>query len=248
MDDIAQYLVRNQTQVIKHLKLLKSAKCLITASFGTDGHKGSFITAIVNIDEKNNTVQLDCASKDYLNRYLLESSEIKYLSDYEGIRVKFESKKVRKSGKKEQPTFTIPVPQSIFWFQRRQFYRVHSPMSKKSYCEIRFTIPETEQVRTERFPLHDISIQGLSFINDHPELSAYFAPTIEFKDCTLILDGDTNSYPIHIEVRHKQSITNKTKDQREKVGCQMHHVTPVMEAAFLRYMQGIEREIKQKEL
>ncbi len=247
MDDIAQYLIRSQTQVIKHLKLLKAAKCLITASFGVDGHKGSFITAIVSIDEKSNTVQLDCASKDYLNRFLLESPEIKYFADYEGIQVRFESKKVRKTGKKEEPTFTIPVPQSIFWFQRRQFYRVRSPMSKKSYCEIRFTDPETEQTRTELFPLYDLSIQGLAFINEHPELSTHFVPTAEFTDCKLILEGDA-SYPIHIQIRHKQSMDIKHPGQSEKIGCQILHVTPVMEAAFLRYMQAIEREIKQKEL
>jgi len=245
MTDIAKYLVRNPKQVLTYLKMLSAERCLISANFGTD-NKDTFLTAIIDIDEKKQTITIDCGPKEYLNKKLLDSAIIKCSTKYKGIKVLFEGRKVKKSGKTGQPAFSLPIPGSIYWMQKRQFYRIKSPLSKNSYCTISFKDPETEEVTTVDLKLHDLSACGISILNDSADLSAQFSASARLDNCTLVLENE-DKLTLDLEVRNKHPLNPNNPGKTERVGCKIVNPTPRVESTILRYMQKIEREIKQKE-
>ncbi|MFW5443703.1 MAG: flagellar brake protein [Methylococcaceae bacterium] len=245
MDETAKYLVRNQKQVFNYLKMLSAERCLISAAFGEDD-KDTFLTAILDIDEKKKTITIDCGPKEYLNKRLLDSAIIKCATEYKGIKVQFEGRKVKKAGKTGQPAFTIPIPGSISWVQRRQFYRIKSPLSKNSYCTVSYTNLETEEETTLNLQLYDLSASGFSILNDEAEFSNQLIPSAEFKNCTLALHEEAE-LNISFEVRHKLPLNPNKPGKTERVGCYITNSSPRIESTILRYMQNIERELKQKE-
>ena len=244
MTDIAKYLIRSPKQVLTYLNMLSTERCLISASFGEDD-KDTFLTAIVDIDEKKQTLIIDCGPKEYLNKRLLHSAIIKCSTKYKGIKVLFEGRQVKKAGTISQSAFSIPIPSSIYWIQRRQFYRIKSPLSKNSYCSITFATTEQEDEKTVDFKLFDLSISGFSFITDSLEQAEDFPIDSEFKSCKLVLNG-TEAHEISFACRNTFVINQNNPTKSQKIGCGFDNLGPRAENAFLRYMQEIEREIKNK--
>ncbi len=243
--DISKYLVSSPKQVLSYLKLLSTERCLISAAFGED-EKDTFLTAIMEIDEKKQTITIDCGPKEYLNKRLIDSAIIKFKTEYKGIKVQFEGRKVKKAGSTGQPAFTVPIPGSIYWVQRRQFYRVKSPLSKNSYCIVTFKDEETEEETKVNFNIYDISGNGFSFLSESTDFSSQLVPSAVFEQCDLVLENE-ETQKISFEVRHKLQQNPNKPGKTERIGCRITDETPRTESTILRYMQNIEREIKQKE-
>lgn len=243
MSDISKYLVTGKKQVLAYLKVLSAERCLISAAFGK-GDKDTFLTAIMDINEKNETITIDCGPKEYLNKRLIGSAVIKCSTEFKGIKVFFEGRKVVKSGSASDPAFIIPLPRSIYWVQRRQYYRLKSPLSKHSYCTISFVDPETDEQHSVNLDLHDLSANGISLHNTSDELHNLLEPSATFDNCLLFLQDEP---PISIDIEIRNISTNKPKI-KGRIGCYITNSTPSTEAAILRYMQNIERELKQKSL
>jgi c-di-GMP-binding flagellar brake protein YcgR len=246
MDDNAKYLVRSPKQVLSYLNLLSTERCLISAAFGK-GEKDTFLTAIMDINEKSQTITIDCGPKEYLNKRLLDSAIIKCTTEYKGTKVLFEGRKVKKAGQPGQPAFTVAIPSSIHWIQRRQFYRIKSPLSKDSYCAVTLKNQETEEATTLQLKLHDLSASGFAIVNDETEFSNQLVPSAQFENCTLVL-SDENDLNISFEVRHKLPVNPNKPGKSERIGCRITNSSPRIESTILRYMQNIERELKQKEI
>lgn len=244
MTDIAKYLVRSPKQVVAHLKMLIAERCLVSAAFG-DEDKDTFLTAILDIDEKKQTITIDCGPKEYLNRRLVGSALIKCRTKCKGIKVLFEGRKVKKAGGPGQPAFSVPIPSSIYWEQRRQFYRVKSPLSKKSYCTLIYR-NEAGEESTIDLNLHDISASGIAILNESTEFATQLLPDAVFMGCRLVLE-DENNLTVDLEVRHTLLHNPNHHVKVELIGCDITNSTPKIESTILRYMQNVEREIKQKE-
>ena len=243
MDNIAKYLVRNPKQVLTYLKMLSAERCLISAAFGKSG-KDTFLTAILDIDKKNKTITLDCGPREYLNKKLLDSAIIKCRAEYQGVKVLCEGRKVKKAGRPGQPAFTVRIPDSIFWMERRQFYRVKSPLFKDSYCSVTLNNTETEEQTTVNFKIHDLSANGFCIMNDLPEFSTQLIPSAEFENCNLVLDKE-EAHTVSFEVRYNTPLNLNKPGKTERIGCCILHESPIIESTILRYMHTVEREIQQ---
>jgi len=244
MKNIDEYLVKSPKQILTYLKLLSAEGCLISAAFGKED-KDSFLTAILDIDVKNKSITIDCGPKEYLNKRLLDSAIIKFSTRYLGIKVLFEGRKFKKAGKPGKPALMVPIPTSIYWVQRRQFYRVKSPLSKKSYCSVSIKNPEAEEETIHQLKIYDISATGFCILNDSKEISSDLVLSAEFHNCTFALENEA-TLSISFEIRNKLPLNPNKPEKTERIGCLITNNSPRIESTILRYMQDIEREIKQK--
>ncbi|MEY4719409.1 MAG: hypothetical protein RL563_2027, partial [Pseudomonadota bacterium] len=160
MSDESNYIVRNPRLVLGYLDDLIQKKCLIAAYFGDKN--SSFLTTIVELDKKNKILMLDSAPTNALDDELLASEKTLFRTDCEGIKVSFKGESIRKIKKGNSWTLAMPLPSSMFWMQRRQFYRVKVPLSHHgSYCRAN-PVDGGEAVL---LPLLDLSISGVALLN-----------------------------------------------------------------------------------
>lgn len=237
MEKDSACFIRNAKQVAYHLNLLVNSKCLLSAHFGANND--AFITSILELDNKKSLLVLDCGPKEYLNKHLLESNTVEFHSEYEGIKVAFTADKIKRIRYNDQNALVITIPDSLFWQQRRQFYRIKVPISHDTYCEIR--LPEND--KPVKFKLHNISISGFCFINDQMELSEALVPTNEFCDCTLYLNG-AESETVSVIIKNKSTINPAKARKGQRIGCFFSKITVAGESRIQRYMQNVERESK----
>ncbi len=241
MENLSDYLVKNPKQILAYLKTVAAKKCLISVGFGNNN---SFLTAIVGFNEKDQTLRFDCGPKEYLNKALLSSGVVTFKTEYDGIKVLFDGRALKKEGDIAQPTLSMKMPTKIYWIQRRRFYRTRSPFSKNSYCSFIIQDPEDKNnIESYDFKLFDLSATGFSILTDTLKIAKPLTVDDEFIDCKLVLDG-AETLTISFIIRNILALNPNKLKKYQRVGCEFINSSQNNESACLRYMQNIEREFK----
>lgn len=239
MSDTSSFAIQNPKQIISHLSLLVKNKCLLSARFGPNNE--SYITTLLGIDEKNNTVVLDYGSKEDLNQRILNAGKVTFDTDFNGIKVSFIGIGLKKITHKGESAFSMASPKSLYWMQRREYYRVKSPLSKPSYCQL--IVDDRKPVNLK---LYDISLAGFAMLNVSKEVSDLLIPGTSFTQCKLIL-SDAGEGIISFEICAKYIINPDKVQKIQKIGCRFIKITRPVEEVIQRYMHQIQREDLQKE-
>lgn len=234
MNNISDYIVRRRQEIVNYLMLLIKDKCLINLRF-SEGD--SFLTTSIAID--NDLLICDSGPKEYLNKHLAESQSATFRTTYSGIRVEFKTNQIDRIRFKGEDAFAMPIPDNLLWLQRRQYYRVKSPLSKASYVTIDI---EDQPIQ---LPLYDISLSGFSMLIEADNIEPFLLSTREFKNCPMVLDG-IGENAVSFEVLNAISLNPNKPDKSKKIGCRFTKIAPSFESGIQRYMQQIERELKQK--
>ncbi|HEY8037523.1 MAG TPA: flagellar brake protein [Methylobacter sp.] len=239
MSDTSSFSIQNSKQITSHLSLLVKSKCLLSARFGANNE--SYITTLLGIDEKNNAVVLDYGPKEDLNQRILNAGKVAFDADYNGIKVSFAGTALKKITHKGDAAFSMPIPKSLYWMQRREYYRVKSPLSKPSYCQL--IIQGKKPVNLK---LYDISLTGFAMLNVSKEVSELLIPGTSLEQCKLIL-AEAGEGMISFEICAKYIINPDKLQKIQKIGCKFTKITRPVEEIIQRYMQQIQREDLQKE-
>lgn len=241
MSEASSYSINNSRQIIQNLTILIKNKCLLSVRFGEG--KAFFLTAILEIDKANKAIIFDYGSKDALNQQLLKADRIIFEADFSGIKVSFKGNMLTQALYNGQPAFTMPIPESIFWMQRREFFRIKSPRSKGSYCLL---------IREDQEPikllLYDISLTGFSVLNTSTEISNLLVSGTQFEDCRLVL-SEAGEDTVSIKICAKL-IINPDKIavlKIQKIGCLFTRISPMFESTVQRYINQLQRESIQKQ-
>ncbi|MCF7970343.1 MAG: flagellar brake protein [Methylococcaceae bacterium] len=239
------FAIRNNAEIIRKLTLMWKQGCLITAHFGEA--KESFITVITDVNKKKQTLTLDCASKNYLNEQFLTASEVTFNSVISGIQVQFSHKHITTTNLKGIAAFLLSIPDTLYWFERRKFYRIRSPMSKPALCTIKVNISLDDQEETKELNLkiHDISISGLCLQIEPEDLSDDLQINNTLDNCFIELPEIGDFYNA-IEIRNQRSLIPDRPDKTQLIGVQLIKPLPAIEAKIQRYMQFVERENRKK--
>lgn len=238
MSDLSSFSIQNPKQIISHLSLLVKNKCLLSARFGANNE--SYITTLLGINEKDNTVVLDYGPKEELNQHMLNAGKVSFDTDYNGIKVSFTGTALKKITHRGDSAFSMSIPKSLYWMQRREYYRVKSPLSKPSYCQL--ILKDRDPVNLK---LYDISLTGFAMLNVSREVSDLLIPGTSFELGKLIL-SDAGEGMVSFEICAKYIINPDKLQKIQKIGCKFTNITRPVEELIQRYMQQIKRENLQK--
>ncbi|MFU8788171.1 MAG: flagellar brake protein [Methylobacter sp.] len=235
MNDISSsFLIQNPKQIINHLSLLVKSNCLISVCFGMNDE--SYITTLLGIDEKHDAVILDYATKDYLNQHIMRAGRVTFDAEYQGVKVSFSGDKIKKITHKGESALMMPIPKSLYWMQRREYYRVKLPLTNPSYCQLIFDNRE----EAVSLPLYDISLTGFSMLNQSKEISDLLIPGGRLSGCKLIL-SEVETGLISFEICAKYIINPDKPQKIQKIGCKFINIALPTEEAIQRNMQQIQR-------
>lgn len=239
MSDISSFSIQNSKQIISHLSLLVKNKCLLSARLGANNE--SYITTLLGINEKDNTVILDYGPKEELNQHILNAGKMAFDTEYRGIKVSFSGSALKKITYRGDPAFSMPIPKTLYWMQRREYYRVKSPLTKPSYCQLII-----EGKKPVNLKLYDISLTGFAMLNVSKEVSDLLVTGKSVEQCKLIL-SEAGEGIISFEVCNKYIINPDKLQKIQKIGCKFIKITRQVEEVIQRYMQQIQREDLQKD-
>lgn len=240
----SDYIVKDAKTVLQHLGQLVGGKCLITAFFGDN--KAGFITTIVELDKGNKRLCLDCGPSDCMDQQLLASDKVLFRTEYDGIKVSFSGKSIKKIQSDGYWVFSMPIPDTIFWMQRRKYHRIKIPLAHTStHCRLTLKTKANgrEETHTATFPLYDMSTIGFSFLNDDAKWAPYLQPDTPFSHCSLQLHNGQQAQ-IDFLIKNNVKMRSLHGHFQDKIGCMLKKVSASFETNIQHYLQDIEVQHK----
>ena len=126
----------------------------------------------------------------------------------------------------------IPIPDSMLWIQRRQFYRVRVPLGVPAYLEV-----DKNSGGFDKFTLHDISAGGLAFIDVDNRFK--LEPGTLIENCRLFLPEHANG-EITLEVKGSFPVNRNKREAGQRVGCTFVNLNMGFGAHIQRYIHTLE--------
>jgi len=237
VNDEEQFIVQNQKQIIQILNDLAKHHEMLKVSFSHD----TCLTNVISVDAHNHVVYLDIGIDDAFNDRLLASHHVVFSKD-DGIRLKWTSEKLTLATLKDGKAIKIALPQKLMRLQRREFFRLATPIVNPVPCIIPISNEENpDEDRTLELTLIDVSLGGIGTVATNP-LDELLVIGASFDKCKINLPevGETS---LTLQVRNITPITMKDGAIKSRIGLQFISPSRGNEGLINKYTYNLERQV-----
>ncbi|SFV02896.1 flagellar brake protein [Pseudoduganella namucuonensis] len=195
------------------------------------------VTSILEVDADNNSVILDCSINPEQNQRVVGAKALSYETTLDKIRILFSSERVEKCTFEGAPAFKIPLPASLIRLQRREYYRMNTPVSNP----VRAVIPLPAELGggSSSFPLADISCGGIAILDNKLLLGDSIGK--KYEDCRIDLP-EVGTVVTSLQIRNMIDLTLLNNKSNRRLGCQFVDMPRGALNAVQRYITKLERE------
>lgn len=148
-----RFEVRSPAEIAFILEAVMKAGEFVFASLS--GGPDVVVTAITGVDRRGQAVLLDPSGDAEVNRRLSMARRVSFVSTHDRVKIQFESGEAVPVMLDGKPALRIPLPSTLLRFQRRDFFRIETPVVQPVRCMLRL---EDKVVESR---LVDISLGGV---------------------------------------------------------------------------------------
>lgn len=240
-DEHEKYLLHGTREIRQILQGLIDGRALITAQL-SQGHQ-SFLTTVIGMAEDGSSVLIDASADELINQRVGGSEKLVCMTQLDKIRIQFQLQTPAATVHAGHPAFRAPMPTELLRLQRREFYRLQTPVTHAITCHIPMPLADGRTVQLEARVI-DISAGGVAVVV--PPDDAPFSADMEFVDCSLQLP-DVGTLKVKLKVRSLFRLTNRNGIEMLRAGCQFVDLQPSVDNAIQRYIFKVERERSARE-
>ncbi len=231
-DDASKYLIESRKEIAFILKAIMQKGERVTAHF----NQGSdlILTTLLDVDLDSNRVVLDYGASETLNRKVQDARKIIFITAQDKVRIQFTVPHVQKISWEGEPALQISLPDSLVKLQRREYFRLSTPISKPLSC-----VFPLEDGRKVSLTIVDLSIGGIGVVN--PPAGFRFEIGKTYQGCHFVLP-DTGTIVTTLQIRNAFEITMKNGTHTMRAGCMFVNLPGTMQSMIQRYIIKLERE------
>ncbi len=232
VDELEKFSTNNRREILFYLHQLINDGERISVVF--EGGRETLLTLLLDIDEARNELIFDWGGSEESNQRLLRSDRNLFVCAPHGVRNQFLAGAVRATTHKQQRAFVTQLPASYTRLQRREFFRLLLPLTRRPLCTLMLPSGRPLQV-----PVVDLSIGGVALELQASSLPAFeigrqLRARIELKKGGTLLDVD-------LEVRNTGIVERGEKTYR-RLGCRFVDLPHGAEHQLQRFITDIQRE------
>jgi len=217
------------------LRTLAQRADFVTAYFNSG--KDMLLTRILDVDLKARRFIFDLSGHEASNVGIQKAEKVVFIAMPDGVRVQFSTNRIQSTMHEGQPALSAPFPPDLIKLQRREFFRLPTPLSSPYFC--RLILNNDDALRLE---LRDISLggAGMWFPATHIDLI-----DLGMKFPQVVFDlGPGGVIRFDIEVRNYRSVENRQGQTQYIVGVQFCNLSRSQEANLQKLISHLERERK----
>lgn len=230
--DISNYTIHSRMEIIYILRALQHKNELVTAYFNQG--QDFLLTSIVDVDSDNGTVIFDYGANELLNKRILESDKIILVTTQDKVKVQFMTGRMQRIEHLGRPAFRAPLPGDLLKLQRREYYRLTTPLINPIKC----SIAQPGKARID-VVIADISLGGIAITHYEEHFQLEIGNT--FDACRILLPS-IGTVTTNIEIRNEQEITMKNGSHNHRAGCMFVDLHSSQQAMIQRYIIKLDRE------
>ncbi len=195
------------------------------------------VTSVLEVDPDNNVVILDRSINQEQNGRILLAKNVSFETTLDKIRILFAAESVTEAAYRNGAAFKIALPATLVRLQRREFYRMNTPVSNPVRAVL--ALPPELGGGSNPFPLADISCGGVAILDNKLLLGECMGK--EFPGCRIDLP-DIGAVITTLQVRNMLDMTLLNNKSNRRLGCEFVDIPRPMLALVQRYITKLERE------
>ena len=200
------------------------------------GESDVCVTSILDVDEAHNAVYLDCSIDTEQNKRILASRRLSFETTLDKVRILFATEHIESTVYQGNPAFKIAVPATLIRLQRREYYRIATPVTNP----VRVVIPLPEDLGgPTTFPLADISCGGIAILDNKLILGDAIGKN--YLDCRIDLP-EIGQVATALQIRNSLDLTLLNNKSNRRLGCEFVNISRGNLASVQRYITKLERE------
>lgn len=224
----SRFLLNNEADIRGLLNKLQKKRSHVTGHFDNSYH--IFSTFLLEVEK--NTLILDDVSDEAISQRILSCSRLHFSSAYAGVPVSFMSSQIERCLFEGAAAFSIPIPSTVRWPQRRELFRVPTPVGTPALCEIGLNNGEIA-----RNPLSDISLGGIGMLTQVSSPMLKQGDLFEYCHINLPGFGELTS---SIRICNSADITLRNGNPVRRYGCQFIDLPRQDQSLLQRYVIKLE--------
>lgn len=241
-DDYSKYLLHSKKEILFILRAMCDKGVLITVYFNQGND--FLLTTLLSVSADGNSMLLDPGSNTEMNRKALESDKLIFTAMHDKVKIQFTVKHLASTEFKGREALRAAVPGELLRLQRREFYRLTTPVANPLRCVIPVKLADGTRTTIETTVV-DISGGGLAVITPPPE-GVEFETDHLFENCRIELP-EVGTVLATLRVRNTFEFTLRNGTKSRRSGCQFIDLPGPMLTLIQRYIIRVERERKARE-
>lgn len=238
-DLYSKYMLYSRTEILFILRSMMKKNCMATVYF--DHGRMFFLTALVDIDDRSDTVIIDCGSDQEINARALKADRLLCTANLDKVKIQFSLDGVKSIQHSGEPAFAAKLPKAVLRLQRREYFRLDTPQGNPIICQLK-AAREDGSALALNLPLVDISGGGVGLITTL-DAEHLFAIGKIFQGCRIDIPEE-GVVQVDLIVRNAFHITMRNGTHQLRVGCEFLNLPGNRLAMIQRYITRIERERK----
>ncbi len=235
--DLAPYTVYARAEIVALLQAMTRPSTLTTVYF--DAQAGFAVTALLSVNPDFEEVVFDAPADADTQRRLLAAESLTFVTFIDQIKVQFSARRAEATQYDGRAALRVRLPDQLLRLQRRDFYRVRTPLSRPAHC----LVPYGDDGRQyEKLRLIDISVGGVAVLAQPEKFELAAGSRID--DCFLDLPG-IGSVGVSLRVRHQEALPRD--DHARSVGCEFVDIAPLARTLIQRYVNKLDAERRKLE-
>ena len=201
------------------------------------GEAEACVTSILDVDPDSGTLILDCSVNQEQNRRIAGSKRVSFETTLDKIRILFATDLVEETTFENGPALKMAIPETMIRLQRREFYRMPTPVS----TPVRVIIPMPPELGggSSIFPLADISCGGIAIMDNKLVLGNTIGNNYE--GCRIDLP-EIGMVMTTLQIRNVLDMTLLNSKTNRRLGCEFVDISRGALAGVQRYITRLERE------
>ncbi len=203
-------------------------------------HRDFIMTTILDVDEDGMWVEQ--GSSGTVNLQITSSHRIKLISSHLQVKVQFSVNEASDVTYDGRPAFFLPLPESLYRFQRRGYFRLSFPTSQNMRCIVNMANPANAgAIEPREVTIVDISGGGLGLICLEGDVELQAGET--YSRCELNLPGE-GLLVVNLTVRNVVPLsTTKTGNVISRAGCEFRNIDGQTSAKLQRFITDKQRQM-----
>lgn len=240
--NFSEYLLYSRSEILFILRSVMQKKCMLTVYF--DGGRSFFLTSLLAISDDGNWLYCDVSNDPAINKNVLAAKKLMFTTMLERVKVQFSIGGFQQVPAGNRVAFACPLPETLLRLQRREHFRLSTPIAAPLKCEIHLPKPggSSEDLT---LTLLDISGGGLGLMVPDSQ-AALFQVGNTMSGC--MIDIPTEGKVVTgLCVRNCFPVTAKNGTHYTRVGCEFVDLPSGHLNWVQRYITRVERERKARD-
>lgn len=240
-DDIrvdGRFGVEDPDAIVILLRRMIEQRSMLEAPLSESG--AGLLSVVLDLDPRRRQLILDASPHAHVERRVLEAAQLTFATRVDKVNVRFSTGPFEKIQFEGMPAYRAPLPTSMRYIQRREFFRLEVPPGHAAYCQVVAPAGPDHPPRDLRTRVHDISGGGLSLLVPIGAESV-LVPGAHFAACKLLLPESSPAL-VSLRVRRNFRLPRRNGPSQTCAGCEYIDQLPNAQTIVQRYLMRLDRE------